>query len=146
MRITATMAVLSLTVVACSGGDKGGVQPPESLSGPGTVPVQVSVPGGQTDGVMLVKVGGGTVTRAVGLVPETRAVGEGSATLHLIARGALSGQIRIATLCLPDLARMANYSVVVLQAAAGQAGSYAQRDISGYSAKLDESMAMEGVC
>lgn len=132
----AAVAAMLIAGMACGGGsgDGGGGTGP---SGPGEIALRMTVPAGNTDGVILVKVSGDVVPSVVSRGLQVRAVGLGGSTVHIIARGTLQGNIVIAALCIPRIQDAGNYAVEVVQAAAGQSGAYAKRNIVGYSGRLD---------
>lgn len=130
-------AMVVVAGVACGGGggDGGGGTGP---SGPGEIAIRVTLPSGNTDGVLLVRVSGDVVPAVLNRGFQMRAVGVGGSTVHIIARGAMQGSLAIAALCIPRIEDVGNYTVDVIQAAAGQAGGYAKRTISGYVGELDQ--------
>jgi hypothetical protein len=133
----AAVAAILMAGVACggSGGGGGGGTGP---SGAAEIGLRVTVPAGNTDGVLLVRVSGDVIPTVLDRGFQLRAVGTGGSTVHIIARGALQGNVVVAALCLPRIEDVANYSVQVIQAAASQAGGYAKRSIASYSGRLDQ--------
>lgn len=130
-------AAMLVAGMACGGGggDGGGIGP----GGPGEIAIRVTLPAGNIDGVLLVRVSGDVVPAVLNRGFQMRAVGAGGSTVHVIARGALQGSLVIAALCIPRIEDIGNYSVDIIQAAADQAGAYAKRTLSGYVGELDQS-------
>ena len=123
--------------IACGGGDSGGGG--TGPTGAAEVALEVTVPPGITDGAIFVLVTGGQVPQVLsrgGI--QFRAVGTGTSSVHILARGSLQGRTVVAAVCIPSASALGNYSVQVVQAAAGQAGGYAKRDVAAYSARLDQ--------
>ena len=128
--ILATLGVIG----GCGGDGSGGGGP----GGPGLADVQLHVPPGVTDGIALVTVTGGTVKTVRSAGSEFRAVGAGTRTARIIARGSFSGSTaKLATICIDRIEDLADFHADVNQVAGGQAAGYALRDVAPYSASLD---------
>lgn len=137
MRRLATVALAAILIggPACGGGggDGGGTGP----SGPGEISLRITLPAGTADGVVLVRISGDVVSSVLPKGFQLRAVGVGGTTVHIIARGTLQGTTLLAALCIPRIEDEGRYTVELLQAAAGQAGGYAKRNLAGYVVELD---------
>lgn len=128
-------AVLTCTAAASCGGDS-----LTTPSGKGAIDMQIALPGGRTDGIVMVRVNGDLITSA-NAVPgvEVKAIGLNSTDVLLVLRGPFQGTPTVARLCLPRVERRSEYQFEVVQAAAGASGGYAKRsDTGAYSAGFVE--------
>jgi hypothetical protein len=106
-------------------------------SGTGLADIELRVPAGVTDGIVLVVITGGTVKTVQSAGPQFRAVGENTPTAQVVARGVFAGPAaKLATICVDQIQNLSHFQTAVIQVAGGQSDGYAVRDIAGYTATL----------